>query len=100
MRNTPVVMTGQWDDKYEKKKDPVGAVLLSFLVPGLGQMYNGQMMKGVIYFVIASICWTLTLVLIGFLLAPIWWGISVLDAYVTANKINNGERFNHFINFA
>ena len=100
MRNTPVVMSGQWDANYEKKKDPVAAALLSFLFCGVGQIYNGQIMKGIIYFIIASICWSLTLVLIGFLLIPIWWGIAILDAYVTAKKINNGERYNHFINFA
>jgi len=41
---------------YEQKKKSVGiAVLLSFVIPGAGQMYLGKIGKGILLFVLAGI---------------------------------------------
>ena len=47
------------------------AAILSLIVAGLGQIYNGQIGKGVIFIVIQIINGALTAVLIGWLLLPI-----------------------------
>ena len=52
-------------------RNPVLAAILSLIVAGLGQIYNGQIGKGVIFIVIQLINGALTAVLIGWLLLPI-----------------------------
>jgi len=73
----------------EKKSSGISAVL-SAIVPGLGQIYNGQIGKGVLFF-IASIFLALTIfILIGFILLPLFWIYNIYEAYSTAEKINRG----------
>jgi len=67
----------------ENKKDPTLAGILSFLIPGLGQMYNGNVLKGIVWFIIVVIGWT-CLVIPGFIL----WIINIWDANNDANEIN------------
>jgi len=69
-------------------KSPGAAVVLSFFMAGLGQIYNGQIGKGVA-FMIGYLCsLVLMWVLIGFIIAPILWIWSMVDAYKTAERIN------------
>jgi len=69
-------------------KSPGVAVVLSFFMAGLGQIYNGQIGKGVA-FMVAYFCSLLLMwVLIGFIIAPILWIWSMVDAYKTAEWIN------------
>jgi|SRR5271169_3262402 len=69
-------------------KSPGVAVVLSFFMAGLGQIYNGQIGKGVA-FMIAYFCSLLLMwVLVGFIIAPILWIWSMVDAYKTAERIN------------
>lgn len=79
------------------QKNPIIALLLSFLFPGVGQIYNGQLMKGVIilvaYFGIIFLAFVLSFFLIGiclFVVPVIIWLYAMYDAYVTANKITRG----------
>jgi len=72
------------------KKDPTIAAILSFLFVGLGQIYNGQLGKGILFMIIQLINVGLCLVLIGFITAPLFWIYGVYDAYSTAKKINAG----------
>ena len=51
-------------------RNPVLAAVLSLIVAGLGQIYNGQIGKGVIFIVIQLINGALTAVLIGWFLLP------------------------------
>ena len=46
------------------------AGLLSFLVPGLGQVYNGQETKGLLFYFILSISGGFLISLIHFILKP------------------------------
>ncbi|MBI2871426.1 MAG: hypothetical protein HYY14_06955 [Candidatus Omnitrophica bacterium] len=59
------------------EKSPVLAAFLSLFVAGLGQIYNGQVKKGVVIF------------LTFWLVIP--WAYGVYDACVTARRINMRE---------
>lgn len=64
------------------------AVILSFFIPGLGQIYNGQIGKGILFIIIGFILALSMIVLIGFVLYPIFWIYNMYDAYKTAEGIN------------
>lgn len=66
------------------------AAVLSFLFCGLGQIYNGQIGKGIVLIVIQMINIMLMFVIIGLLTYPIVWVFGIWDAYTTAKKINEG----------
>ena len=72
-------------------KSPGLAAVLSFLIVGLGQIYNGQIAKGLLLLLGAMISGVLMLILIGFLFWIVIWLYAVYDAYHTAKKINTGE---------
>jgi TM2 domain-containing membrane protein YozV len=64
------------------------AAVLSALVNGLGQIYNGQILKGIIIIVIQLINGALTAILIGWVPLILVWIWAVYDAYSNAEKIN------------
>lgn len=66
------------------------AAVLSFLLPGLGQIYNGEILKGLILVVIDAINAALMLILVGFVTHAITVIYAVYDAYKTADRINAG----------
>ena len=79
-------------NKFVMNKDPFIAAILSFVFPGLGQVYNGDLKKGLA-------------VQIGFIISLLFGGIfplffliplgvlltGVYDAYTEADKIRKGE---------
>lgn len=69
-------------------RNPILAAVLSLIVAGLGQIYNGQVLKGVLFIIFQIINGALTLVLIGWILMPIVGLWSVIDAYLTAKRGN------------
>ena len=73
-----------------EEKSPIMALILSLLVCGLGQFYNGQPKKGIILLISAMVSGLLILLVIGFVLLPIVWIYNLYDAYTTAEKISNG----------
>ena len=72
-------------------RNPILAAILSVIVAGLGQIYNGQITKGVIFIVLQIINGALTAVLIGWILMPIVGIWATVDAYLTARR--NNERY-------
>jgi len=60
----------------EAEHSPSLAAILSFVIAGLGQIYNGQPGKGLLIF------------FTGWLIIP--WIIGIFDAYATAKKIRQG----------
>ena len=72
-------------------RNPILAAILNLIVAGLGQIYNGQIGKGVIFIVIQLINGALTAVLIGWLLLPIVGLWAMIDAYMIAK--HNNERY-------
>jgi len=71
------------------KKNPGVAAILSFFWAGLGQIYNGQLMKGIGFIVLYAICVLLCFFLIGLLILPTVWIIGIWDAYRTAKLYND-----------
>lgn len=82
-----------------RHKEPILSLILSFFIPGLGQVYNGQLMKGIVILALYVILWVvsglLMVILIGFctMVLPILiWVYAMYDAYVVAGRVNRGER--------
>ena len=71
-------------------RNPLVAAILSIIVAGLGQIYNGQIGKGVIFIILQAINGALTLVVIGWILMPIVGLWATIDAYLVAKR--NNER--------
>ena len=69
-------------------KNPGLAAILSFLLAGLRQIYNGQIGKGILIMVVQFINGLLMMVIIGFITAPIVAIWAIYDAYKTAQRIN------------
>lgn len=66
------------------------AAVLSFFIPGLGQIYNGEIGKGLLLIILSFFAAILIIVLIGMIIYPLIWIYGIYDAYNTANKINSG----------
>lgn len=72
-------------------RSPILAAILSLILSGLGQIYNGQVAKGVIFIVVQLVNTALTVVLIGWVLMPIVGLWAAIDAYLVAKR--NNERY-------
>ena len=86
--------TSQTENEFEKilsSKDPFLAALLSFLFPGLGQVYNGQFNRGLLVqliFLLSIICGSSLWI---FILIPLAvWILGMYDAYNEADKMRKG----------
>ncbi|MBH24222.1 MAG: hypothetical protein CMH57_07190 [Myxococcales bacterium] len=60
------------------------AAVLSLVFVGAGQVYNGQVLKGVLMFFVCIFLWGIAL---GWII-NLW---SIFDAHSTANKINRAN---------
>ena len=69
-------------------KNPSVATILSFFFMGLGQFYNGQIGKGIIFIILYGISCLLMFVIIGFITTPILWIWGMVDASISAKKVN------------
>ncbi|HVC90006.1 MAG TPA: hypothetical protein VND66_05215 [Acidobacteriaceae bacterium] len=80
------------------RKSPLLAALLSAVLCGLGQLYNGRVLRGIILFVLMSIVWgiggffgalTFGLGMVPFaVVAGALWIFGVVDAYAGSRRIN------------
>jgi TM2 domain-containing membrane protein YozV len=70
-------------------KSPGVAAVLSFFFTGLGQIYNGQVGKAILFIILGTISIGLMFIGIGFILYPIIWIIGIVDAYNTAKNAND-----------
>lgn len=69
-------------------KSPGVATVLSFFFMGLGQIYNGQIGKGIAFIVSYVVSFLLMFVGIGFITTPILWIWGMVDANNSAQRIN------------
>jgi TM2 domain-containing membrane protein YozV len=69
-------------------RSPILAAILSLILSGLGQIYNGQILKGVVFIVVQLINAALTTVLIGWILMPVVGLWAMIDAYLVAKRNN------------
>ena len=69
-------------------KNPGIAAIASFFFAGLGQIYNGEIGKGLLLIIVQTVNVFLIFLFIGFFTYPIVWIYGIYDAYTTAEKIN------------
>jgi TM2 domain. len=69
-------------------KNPLTAKILSFFCPGLGQIYVGRILRGIVFFSGFVISVILIFGGIGLLLSPAVWIWSIYDAGVVADLYN------------
>lgn len=69
-------------------KNPAISLLISFFIPGVGSMVNGDVGKGVGILIGYVISIALTLILIGFIGMFGFWVWGMVDAYQGAQKWN------------
>ena len=72
-------------------KEPILALLLSFFIPGMGQLYLGNNDRGFKLIICAIVAWVLTAVCIGLFIYLGIWLFGMYDAYTLAERINRGE---------
>jgi TM2 domain-containing membrane protein YozV len=69
--------------------NPILALIISFFLPGIGTVYAGDIMKGIIIFVVAVILGALATIfllgIIAYILYIIVWLYGMYDAYTTAS---------------
>ena len=63
------------------------ALALSFAFTGLGQLYNGQYAKGLLFVAIQLINFALIYWFVGLLTAPAFWLYGMLEAVGTAERL-------------
>jgi TM2 domain-containing membrane protein YozV len=89
----------QIQDKPERKvamnnqppkfyKNPSISTILSFFFMGLGQIYNGQIGKGILFIILYGISAALIFVGVGFITTPLLWIWGMVDANNSAKRIN------------
>ncbi len=89
---------GSFTDRVEKEarnfmnnKEPFIAAILSFIFPGLGQVYNGEFKKGLFIQIAYIITWMAAFIFFLFALIPIVILIfAIYDAYTNADKMRKG----------
>jgi TM2 domain-containing membrane protein YozV len=76
---------GEADAPARLEKNPFFAATLSFLFAGLGQVYNGQLVKGFLV-LFGTLIGCVVMLLPGLIV----WLYGVYDAYSTARRMNAG----------
>ncbi len=71
------------------KKNPGLAAVLSLVVPGVGQIYNGAFLRGIFWLIITPGFWFGT----GGTLGWVCHLISAYTAYAFAERLNKNARF-------
>ena len=71
-------------------KNAALAALLSFFFTGLGQIYNGQIGKGILLAALQVVSVILCAFLVGLVTTPLLWIYGIYDAYKTAGELNQG----------
>lgn len=84
---TQVVISGKAERKIHGRKNPALAGILSFLIVGLGQIYNGQVAKGLALMGAVIALGVLTLC-VGSLVV---WVVAIVDAIKIAQKLEQGQ---------
>jgi TM2 domain-containing membrane protein YozV len=78
--------------KYYAGTEPILAALVSFLITGVGQMLNRQFVKGIVMLAVSFFMWIIGVILIlPLLFVFVIWVVSIVDAYLIAQKIRNGK---------
>jgi len=68
------------------------AVALSFLLPGLGQIYKQEFGKGAGFIIAYIISWALSAIVVGWFFLVIVWIWSMVDAYQPVGRVTPPRR--------
>lgn len=71
-------------------KSTILAAILSFFIPGLGQLYDGKIGRGISFFIVICILYALYFLIFPLLIGFILWIYCIYDAYHIAKNINLG----------
>lgn len=85
----PQMQQPQMQPQMQQPVNPKSVALagiLSCLIVGVGQMYNGQVAKGIVFLLVSIVVGSLTAG-IG---STVLWILAIIDARKIAAKINNG----------
>ena len=77
-------------EKRNSEKNIIVAIILSVILPGLGQFYLGFDHKGSVFLIAYFISLVLIMVVIGFLFCVIIWIWALVDSIQSANALKNG----------
>lgn len=88
MVSAPGVAPGPQVVMIKAQKNPGVAAVLSFFWSGLGQIYNGEIGKGILLLIVYIVSCLLIWVVIGIITTPILWIYGMVDAYKTAERLN------------
>ncbi|GAA0451201.1 zinc ribbon domain-containing protein [Alkalibacillus silvisoli] len=75
------------DEQPKRSKSAILALILSALVVGLGQLYAGQGLKGIVLFGV----WILASIVTVGMATFVIWVINLIDAYRIAKKVDQGK---------
>ncbi len=83
----PASSTGSALDDVLDGGNPFVAAALSAFVPGLGQIYNRELERGIAFIVASVLAGLSVAILVGIVLYPIVWIYAIYDAYTRAERI-------------
>jgi TM2 domain-containing membrane protein YozV len=69
-------------------KSPILSLILSLIVPGLGQIINGETTKGIIFIVAIVVAYLTCFIIIGFIAVPAVMAYAAYDAFQGAKSWN------------
>jgi TM2 domain-containing membrane protein YozV len=72
-------------------KNPAVSLIISFFLPGVGSMVNGNVGTGIAILILYIVGWALSFVLIGIPLAIGAWIWGLIDAYQGAQRWNRAH---------
>jgi TM2 domain-containing membrane protein YozV len=78
------------EETRHKRKKPAIAALLSLIIPGLGQVYAGDLYRGFALFAALVVSLCLIALIIGFFTFFATWIFAISDAYKMVKKQNSG----------
>lgn len=73
----------------EQRKTPAVAILLSFIISGAGQIYNGEAGKGVGMIIAYIFCWAASALVFPILILIALWIWGMVDANTKAKEFND-----------
>jgi TM2 domain-containing membrane protein YozV len=65
--------------------------LLSFFIPGLGQLVKGQFLLGFLVWVAMGVAGVSCMFYVGFVLLPVFWVLQIYDAYTSPDAQTKRE---------
>jgi TM2 domain-containing membrane protein YozV/predicted RNA-binding Zn-ribbon protein involved in translation (DUF1610 family) len=83
--------TAAWVQYPQGQKDAIFALILSVIIPGLGQAYCGQIGKGIVIFLSVALVVLSMYAIIGFIFLPMALLFNWIDAFMTGKKVESGR---------